>query len=563
MIRNTLISNSLVLSVIPRMAPAGAPPSTLRIENRTRYIAKIQQIVGSDAVVWFPLNESAGAVANDLSGNDRNGAATNIIWGQAGIGDGQHAAGFNGTSSKVETAASTVYTPAEFSISFWIKAPANGVWAVVAGHTTSSAWNDGWGIYFSVAGSTLRFWAGQYATHYCQATIPAGTWTHVCCIARTSPNINTLIYINGVLAASGNASITAPNATLKLGFEAGGGWLNGDLQHTVVANRALTQAEIASLADPAGLPGQQLPGQQTVIGGSSVMAWPYPGTSFLLRDFLQTQTNFNSIFTMSAISGRDPWNFLYRLSTDCIPHNPSLIVIDALNDTGCALLALEAMIRLVWSQLPDCRFVFMAFNAYPDNSDASVDAPLGDALIAGQESIGTAYGIPVVDVSAEYKDLVKNQGHHLNEYIIDTVHPTNAGHQVAFNLLSPLLTASFLGTRQQPATLPARVYADSVNFEYAPQAKNGTDYDSVTGTWTPSGTTISSNVADSTVTYSGTFQSIGRPESDGSAQVSIDGGAYTAITFGPNGHKLASRAAHTITIKVVSGTVTISKFWAI
>ena len=45
---------------------------------------------------------------------------------------------------------------------------------------------------------------------------------------------------------------------------------------------------------------------------------------------------------------------------------------------------------------------------------------------------------------------------------------------------------------------------------------------------------------------------------------SIDGGAFTASSFYQNGTAIAAgRASHTITIKVVSGTVRIDEFWAI
>jgi hypothetical protein len=48
-------------------------------------------------------------------------------------------------------------------------------------------------------------------------------------------------------------------------------------------------------------------------------------------------------------------------------------------------------------------------------------------------------------------------------------------------------------------------------------------------------------------------------------EISIDGGAYTAMNFYPNGVEIAGgvRAAHTIDVKVVSGTVKVTQFWAI
>lgn len=155
-------------------------------------------------------------------------------------------------------------------------------------------------------------------------------------------------------------------------------------------------------------------------------------------------------------------------------------------------------------------------------------------------------------------------GNHLLWYVQDTVHPTTLGNMEATKLLQDILTPTFLIQRQSPSTLPARLY-DNGDYENSATIKNGTGYDSLTGSWTTSGTQISSSNPGATVTFSATCQSIGRPEEDGTVQISVDGGDYAAFVFSPNGAQIAGgvRAAHTITIKVISGTVTISKFWAI
>lgn len=292
------------------------------------------------------------------------------------------------------------------------------------------------------------------------------------------------------------------------------------------------------------------------------MAWPSPGVSYLLNDWLRVMTNFAGTFTNSAISGRDPYNTLFRYDADVKAYSPTLFVIDALNNTGCAPYALEALIRKLWTDTPNCRIVFMCFNTYPNTTDAAVDAPTGDALITTQKTIAAQYGIPAIDVSAEYKTRVKASTNHLSDLIIDTVHPSNLGHQVAFDLLSPTLTSSFLSTQQKPVSMPARVYADSVYFENAPQTMNGTAYTSKTGVWSEVAGTLSSNSAGATVTYTVTGISIARPEGDGTVTITCDGSAVSSV-FGANGIKLPSYGAHTIVITVVSGTVTISKLWVI
>jgi hypothetical protein len=195
-------------------------------------------------------------------------------------------------------------------------------------------------------------------------------------------------------------------------------------------------------------------------------------------------------------------------------------------------------------------------------NDATVNSPYNASQLAEFTALATHYGIPMVTVWDYVAADIAAGRYHLSDYLLDVVHPTAYGHALMSGWIEHYLTSNFLATRQMPTPLPARLY-DNGDYENTAVIKNGTDYVALTGTWTPSGTTISSSVVNSTVTYSGTFQSFGRPEYDGSVQVSIDSGAYQTITFGPNGYQLVSRAAHTITIKVVSGTVTISEFWAI
>lgn len=255
---------------------------------------------------------------------------------------------------------------------------------------------------------------------------------------------------------------------------------------------------------------------------------------------------------------------MVRLQTDYLDQSPDLVVVDSIND-GVAFHreSFEALIRRMWAAFPLCKIVFMKFFAVADRYiDANVNSPTTGAWQQTYEDLCSYYGITIVDYHQAIVDLVA-AGRHLYEFLIDTVHPSTDGHNVASSLLETILTQSFLTTRQSPDPLPARLY-DNGDYENTAVIKNGTGYDSKTGTWSEVGTTISSSEADATVTFSGTFQSIGRPEADGAVQLSIDGGAYGAITFGPNGYEIpAGRAAHTATIKVISGTVTISKFWAI
>lgn len=245
---------------------------------------------------------------------------------------------------------------------------------------------------------------------------------------------------------------------------------------------------------------------------------------------------------------------------------PDLIIFDNANDGNLDSVCLEAFIRRIFTEFPNCKIVLLGPVGVADRLvDDSINSPTTQGLIDVVTALVNNYGLSQIHYLARLQDLVNNDGFSLSKYFIDTIHPSPDGHSEISSLLEPILTASFLSNPQRSGDLPDRLY-DNGDYENTATIKNGTDYDSKTGTWTEDGTSISSSEANATITFSGTFIRIGRPEKDGVVQVSFDGGDYRTFTFSPNGathSDIATRAAHTATIKVISGTVTISEFWAI
>lgn len=66
------------------------------------YTQVVKSVFGSSLIGYWPLNEAAGTVAVDASGNGRHGAYTSVTLGQTGIGDGYTSTSFNGTTSKAD-----------------------------------------------------------------------------------------------------------------------------------------------------------------------------------------------------------------------------------------------------------------------------------------------------------------------------------------------------------------------------------------------------------------------------------------------------------------------------
>ena len=138
------------------------------------------------------------------------------------------------------------------------------------------------------------------------------------------------------------------------------------------------------------------------------------------------------------------------------------------------------------------------------------------------------------------------------------------GQQVAYNLLLDYLPD---GGQTAPVSMPIYLYDTNGEYQSTPLIKYGTDYDSRTGVWNDTGTRTESNQVGATITYSGTFKSIGCYRADAGTndvEINVDGSGYQAMAFYQNGVQISSsRAAHTVVVKVMSGTVRIDEFWAI
>jgi len=304
----------------------------------------------------------------------------------------------------------------------------------------------------------------------------------------------------------------------------------------------------------------------TIVGhaGSSVT---YATTGYrVLADAYCYQVAPGREFTFQniAANGFRSWANLVKLSG--LSALSLQIVFDTVNDLDNAhcKVALEALIRKIWTANAATALAAMEFFSVSDyTNDATVDAPTTAAAQTNLETICAHYSIPVCNFWSAVKTLV-NDGANLTTYLADNTHPTATGHSLALSLLAPYLPDG----GKSGDTVPARLYAASADYEQAPVITNGANYDSVTGTWTTTGTRIESAEANATATFSGTFRSFGCYRADyvtagdNAVLVSIDGGAFAAIAFDHNGYDTGARAAHTIIIKVVS-SCRIDEFWAI
>lgn len=273
-----------------------------------------------------------------------------------------------------------------------------------------------------------------------------------------------------------------------------------------------------------------------------------------------------STYATLALNGHNTWSNLVRLST-ALTENVRTIILDTASDEDRDIDrgALEAFIRRVWTYNPYIRIIGVSapsWNGQDTGNDALVSTPTNLTELNQAKVIFDYYNTSYAAYLESCIALVPGT-YHLNQLTDDTVHPNATGYGIMAGLVEAFLPN--LGNSLTGA-MPSRLLSYGADFEQTPVITNGTGYDSKTGVWTEDGTKISSVAPDATITFSGTFRSIGCYNSDSNypdVAVSIDGGAYVTITdFKPGGYDIGVRAAHTVVIKVIT-TCKIDEFWAI
>ena len=197
--------------------------------------------------VWL-LDEGAGKIANDSSGNNNHGDIQGAKWEKHKTGS---ALSFNGSSDRVVIPDSdSLYAEKAWTITSWIFVnKAEGGYGHIIGKRSGAGTNYafrtdsgciGWDSYFSRGG-----WQGAWR----QGNVKKDVWLYM--TAAYDGKNTIIIYENGEEIGSANVGGPPPRDTSEVHI---GGWtanaselLNGMLYDVAIFNIALTQAEIKNL----------------------------------------------------------------------------------------------------------------------------------------------------------------------------------------------------------------------------------------------------------------------------------------------------------------------------
>jgi lysophospholipase L1-like esterase len=416
----------------------------------------LQIVQGLKPIAFWPLNEpvttSGTGSVKDNSGNMRDATPTNVTFGVAGIGDGNTAASFNGTSAAIagiSTSLQNAYRGAEGAVTFFFQLAS---WGYVAsaicdlladGNNRVIAWRTDAGNSFQFvhkAGGTVRNF---------DVTVSSTAWLFGAIVWSESGGY-VRAYLNGVLVGEAVPGTFAGTlVAAQIGNASGDFWWPGQIAHFAMYGYAISETQIRSLARAAGYVGVA-----PVFFGDSIVAglnasdaahrwinivaaaqgWTNFYNSGIGATTLQNTVQ-NTVLTIGAAvnnNGRDTyttrvsvyapsWVFILYGLNDITLNDAALSVANFQNDLG------EIVDALIANGTPAQQIVI---GSPPYIPSYTLNSPwdggsLGDhaAHVAACAAVAAAKGTKYVDV---YAYMAAHGGAALVS--VDGVHPNDAGH---------------------------------------------------------------------------------------------------------------------------------------
>jgi hypothetical protein len=227
-----------------------------------KYVADLESalaLIDSHFLVWWKLDESAGAVAADASGNDRHGSVHGAPSWQSGGGRIGGALEFNGTNDYLVVAR---VVQDDFTIACWLKTSQPG---------GPDGWGGGVGLVSGVSDrSGGDFGASLIGGKFCfgvrvakevavtsRKVVSDWAWHHVAA-TRDGQSGEMKVYVDGVLEGQrmGETGALLIPTRLTVGCQqTEKNFYRGLLDDLRIYDRVLSASEIRSLYDAAGTAG--------------------------------------------------------------------------------------------------------------------------------------------------------------------------------------------------------------------------------------------------------------------------------------------------------------------
>lgn len=278
-----------------------------------------------------------------------------------------------------------------------------------------------------------------------------------------------------------------------------------------------------------------------------------------------------------ASNGQTAWQHLIRLQTEVVDRAATMVFVDLAvnhNTNDFDQATCEAYIRKLRVALPNATILMVIHGSW---ANGSATTPLKTDVIAWVLDIATHYELDVINIAATMEALIAAETNTIDDWYTspDFTHPDSTGNAFITEQMLPRLTANYIGGGATSWTGNiadyTRLYTDTALYEATPQERTGLDNDGETGTWSTVNTSSRrSSTAASTIEWTATCSSFGLDATYGSGVIEwqIDGGAWTSFDLSSVFYNIMfvgsfANGSHTVTLRVVSGTVTIARFLAI
>lgn len=210
---------------------------------------------GLGPIQYLPLNDASGLIADDASANNLDGAYTDVMLGTTGIGDGDTAATFNGTTSKCNVYSAglvSAFNPLEGSILIYGKVSGAGVWTDGTSRRLVNLYADNNNIVYISKASVNNLIECYYRAGGISkgANIITSTTDWFCVVLTWSKsNDRARVYFNSFqngsdLTGLGTWAGNLANFSYVGARDTNSNVWSGDLAHYALYDRELTQAEI-------------------------------------------------------------------------------------------------------------------------------------------------------------------------------------------------------------------------------------------------------------------------------------------------------------------------------
>lgn len=228
------------------------------------YTEKALAIQTAHLLAYWRLNETSGTVANNAQGvAARNGTYSNVTLGAAGVGDGNTAATFNGTTSNVNVYSASLasaFNGAEGTVAAWCKVSGAGVWTdgVLRRIATFLVNGSNYAVMFKhTANNTIRCdYSAGGTVETVSSTAVGGSLVFFSVAMTWSKAAEQMkVYINGAQVGTTQTALgvfagTIPSTGARIGAaeNAASNFWSGSLAHVALWDTPLSAAEVAALA---------------------------------------------------------------------------------------------------------------------------------------------------------------------------------------------------------------------------------------------------------------------------------------------------------------------------